>query len=451
MKEEATEADHGVRTTLQRRSRAGFFLATVALLAACGGDSSPDPTPTAGTASATGEASPAVTAPATPSPVASAATPAATSERPAATATPFREEFSAADLQTARILEGNFPKIDVGKRSVNLAEIRPVIPPDAIPAIDEPRFLGLDEASEWLAAEAPVIAFERNGDARAYPLEIMTWHEIVNDVVGGEPVIVTYCPLCNSAIAFSRLVGGEERTFGVSGSLRRSDLIMYDRETHTLWQQLTGEAIVGSGTGTVLEFLPAQLVSFEEFRAAFADGVVLSRETGYSRNYGENPYPLYDTSGNTFFPVGEFSNQLSVQERVLTLELGGETAAFPFSALSELVVIEAEVGGEAVVAFWQPGQVSALDEAFIIGSRNVGSAGAFRPVLDGERLRFEAREGAIVDVGTGSTWDVLGRAVSGPLAGARLTPFVSGNHFWFAWAVFQPETRVILESDGDRS
>ena len=400
------------------------------------------------TAEATLSPAPASTAPvdtATPTPPAPTPTP------PAPTPTPPRDESDAVERQVARILEGNFPRIDLSKRSVDLAEIRSVIPPDAIPAIDEPRFLPIEEASDWLSAEAPVIAFERNGDARAYPLEILTWHEIVNDVVGGEPVIVTYCPLCNSAIAFSRVVNGEERTFGVSGSLRNSDLIMYDRQTETLWQQLTGEAIVGRDTGVVLEFLPAQLVSFGEFRAAFEDGMVLSRETGYSRNYGENPYVLYDSSGRTLFPVGEFNNQLSAMERVLTLEVGGETAAFPFSALSELIVIEADVGGEMVVAFWQPGQVSALDEAFIIGSRNVGSAGAFSPFLDGERLRFEARDGAIVDAGTGSSWDVLGRAVSGPLAGRQLTPLVSGNHFWFAWAVFKPETRVILESDVDRS
>ncbi len=444
-----------LRSAARRRAWALGFLAAAAFLAGCGGDAPPDPTPEAATAAATAEASPTMTPEANASPSAAspspAATPTATSERPTATPTPFRDEFDAADLRTAQNLERNFPKIDVSKRSVNLAEIRSVIPPDAIPAIDEPRFLGLEEASEWLSAESPVIAFERNGDARAYPLEILTWHEIVNDVVGGEAVIVTYCPLCNSAIAFSRVVNGEERTFGVSGSLRNSDLIMYDRQTETLWQQLTGEAIVGIDTGTVLEFLPAQLVSFAEFRAAFEDGIVLSRETGHARNYGENPYAFYDSSGGTFFPVDEFSDELSAKERVLTLELGGETAAFPFSALSELVVIEAAVGGETVVAFWQPGQVSALDDAFIIGSRNVGSAGAFSPFLEDERLRFEARDGAIVDAGTGSTWDVLGRAVSGPLAGAQLTPLVSGNHFWFAWAVFKPETRVILESDVDRS
>ena len=438
-----------LRTTLQRRTIAALLLlAAAALLAACGSDSQPEPAPATGTPVATAQASPTVTAEPTPSPAPATPTPAAS---PTLTPTPPGREFEDDEVDTARSLERNFPKIDLSRRAVSLAEIRSVIPRDAIPAIDEPRFLGLDEASEWLAPEAPVIAFERNGEARAYPLEILTWHEIVNDVVGGEPVIVTYCPLCNSAIAFSRLVDGEERTFGVSGSLRRSDLIMYDRETETLWQQLTGEAIVGHDTGTVLDFLPAQLVSFEEFAAAFTDGMVLSRETGYGRNYGANPYPLYDGTSRTFFPVGEFSDQLSAKERVLALEIAGETAAFPFSALSELVVIEAEVGGEPVVAFWQPGQVSALDAAFIIGSANVGSAGAFSPFLDGERLRFESRDGAITDVGTGSTWDVLGRAVEGPLAGSQLTPLVSGNHFWFAWAVFQPETRVILESDGDRS
>ena len=447
-------ADAGrARSMLRRGVRAGFLLATLALLAACGDDAAPEAARDAATAAATAQAVSGQTAPA--GSATAQATPAMTSEATPApaspTPTPPGSEFEDDELNTARSLERNFPLIDLTRRSVSLAEIRSVIPRDAIPAIDEPRFLGVVAASEWLSAEAPVVAFERNGDARAYPLEILTWHEIVNDVVGGEPVIVTYCPLCNSAIAFSRVVEGEERTFGVSGTLRRSDLIMYDRETETLWQQLTGEAIVGQDTGAHLEFLPAQLVSFGEFAAAFEDGVVLSRDTGFGRNYGENPYPFYDSNSRTFFPVGEFSDQLSAKERVLTLELGGETAAFPFSALSELVVIEAAVGGEAVVAFWQPGQVSALDDAFIIGSRNVGSAGAFSPFLNGDRLRFEARDGTIVDAGTGSTWDVLGRAVDGPLAGSQLTAFVSGNHFWFAWAVFKPETRVILESDADRS
>ena len=384
------------------------------------------------------------------------ATPTATAA-PTETAVPAETADAAADFraeQTERILrllERDFPKNDRTQVAIDLSQIRAVVPPDAIAAIDEPQFDSVAAAAEWLQPLEPVIAFERNGDVRAYPLQIMTWHEIVNDVVGDEPVIVTYCPLCNSAIAFSRVIDGEVREFGVSGMLRASDLIMYDRTNQTLWQQLTGDALVGADIGTRLEFLPAQIVSFEEFQAAFPDGLVLNQDTGYFREYGRNPYIYYDRSVSTYFPVPEFREDLDAKERVLTVEVNGEAAAFPFSVLTERVVVEAEIGGEPVVAFWQSGAVSALDEGFIIGSRNVGSAGAFAPFLGGERLTFENRDGAIVDVGTGSTWNVLGQAVEGPLAGEQLEQIISGSHFWFAWAVFMPETRVILRSDAGAS
>ena len=419
----------------------GLALLGTALFVACGGGGDDEAEAATPNPTATGT-------PATDTPAAGITA----ADTPTAEPTPADSELTAAEVRTAQTLERFFPKLDLTKRAVSLTEIVSVLAPDSIPAIDSPQFVTPEDAEAYLSPEDPVISLVVNGDARAYPLQIMTWHEIANDVVGGEPVIVTYCPLCNSAIVFSRVVDGEERTFGVSGSLRQTDLIMFDRQTETLWQQFTGEAIVGEGVGTRLEFLPAQLVSFAEFQAAFPDGQVLSQETGFARPYGDNPYPLYDTRTSTLFTIDEFDDsQISAKERVLTLEIKGETAAFPFSALSELVVIEATVGGEPVVAFWQPGQVSALDEVFIIGSRNVGSAGAFSPFLDGERLRFEQRDGAIVDAGTGSTWDVLGRAVEGPLAGAQLEPLISGNHFWFAWAVFQPETRVIVQSDAGGS
>ena len=387
-------------------------------------------------------------APATASQPASQATATATTEAtPTPTATPNPSAEAAKDAQResiARRLQQDFPSLDTAKTTVDLIEIIGLLPPDAIPSIDEPNFDTVEAASGWLEAREPVIAFELNGDARAYPLRILTWHEIVNDVVGGEPVIVTYCPLCNSAIAFSRTVDGEVREFGVSGKLRNSDLIMYDRTNESLWQQFTGEAIVGADAGAQLDFLPAQIVSFEEFGAAFPGGMVLNEETGHFRDYGQNPYVFYDTSEQMIVPVSGFDTRLDAKERVLTIEVNGVTAAFPFQALTTLGVIEAEVGGAPVVAFWQPGAVSALDQAFIIGSRNVGSAGAFVPILDGDPLTFEYRDGAIVDVGTGSTWNVFGQAVDGPLAGTQLEQIVSGSHLWFAWAVFRPDTRVIV-------
>ncbi len=416
-------------------------LAAAALLVACSGEDDDgammeaDP---AATAAATAETTPSPTAEASPEPTATE------------TATPSPSVEQARNAQRdfiARRLQEDFPSLDTSKATIDLADIIALLPPDAIPSIDAPNFDTIDGAEAWLEPAEPVIAFVHNGDARAYPLHILTWHEIVNDVVGDEPVIVTYCPLCNSAIVFSRTVDGEVREFGVSGKLRRSDLIMFDRTNESLWQQLTGEAIVGVDAGTVLDFLPALIVSFEEFAAAHPAGMVLNQDTGHFRNYGQNPYVYYDTQERMVVSVPEFDDtRLDAKERVLAVELNGESAAFAWRALSELVVIEAEIGGQPVVAFWQPGALSALDQAFIVGSRNVGSAGAFIPVLDGERLAFEERDGAIVDVGTGSTWNVLGLAVDGPLAGSQLEQVVSGSHFWFAWSVFKPETRVILTS-----
>ncbi len=424
-----------------RSTLVGLALAAAALLVACsGGDD--EGAMTADETAATSE------------PTATATTAAATEETPEATPTntarpsPSAEEVDNTQREViAGRLQQDFPLLDTSKTTVDLLDIIGLLPPDAIPSIDEPNFDTVEAAAAWLRPEEPVISFERNGDARAYPLQILTWHEIVNDVVGDEPVIVTYCPLCNSAIVFARTVDGEVREFGTSGKLRRSDLIMYDRTNESLWQQFSGEAIVGVDAGTLLDFLPAQIVSFEEFGAAYPAGMVLNRSTGEVRPYGENPYVAYDTSPRMIVPVDEFDDgRLDAKERVLAVEINGDAAAFAWRALTDLVVIETEIGGEPVVAFWQPGAVSALDDAFIVGSRNVGSAGAFVPVLDGERLTFEERDGAIVDIGTGSTWNVLGQAVEGPLAGSQLEPVVSGSHFWFAWSVFKPETRVILTS-----
>ncbi len=194
--------------------------------------------------------------------------------------------------------QSNYPsgwETDWENRSVDLSEIMSGgVPRDGIPSIDAPRFVSIDAAADWLGDREPVIMLQTGASARAYPLQIMTYHEIVNDELGGVPVVVTFCPLCYSAIAYRRTVGKKVYEFGVSGMLRHSDLIMYDRQTESLWQQIDGEAIVGDLTGTMLEPLPAQIVSFAQFAARFPAGSVLSRETGHARNYGTNPYRGYD-------------------------------------------------------------------------------------------------------------------------------------------------------------
>jgi hypothetical protein len=332
------------------------------------------------------------------------------------------------------------------RRTIDTSAIMSGGPPrDGIPSIDAPQFVSSNEAASWLVDNEPVIALEINGDARAYPLQVLTWHEIVNDAVGGVPVVVTFCPLCNSALVFDRRHGDEVLEFGVSGLLRNSDLIMYDRTTESLWQQFTGESIIGDLAGEQLAFVPSALVSFADFRTAYPDGDVLSRETGFSRDYGRNPYEGYDTVGsNPFLYKGPVDGRLQAVERVVTVSLpeAGLDLAYPLSTLSDAGVINDTQGGRNLVVFHKPGTSSALGAASIAEGQDVGATGVFDAVLDDRKLTFRAEGEAIVDEETGSTWNILGQALAGPLAGQQLEPVVHGDHFWFSWAAFKPGTIV---------
>jgi hypothetical protein len=321
-------------------------------------------------------------------------------------------------------------------------------PPDGIPPIDEPKYVAISGADEWLAGREPVIAVEINGVARAFPLQIMTWHEIVNTEFGDKPVTVTYCPLCNTALVFDRELNGTVYDFGTSGRLYNSALVMYDRQTGSWWSQVLGRAIVGELTGTQLEFLPAAIVSWADFKTTYPNGLVLSRETGHQRSYGANPYARYDRPGNRpFLFRGEIDQRLDAMERVVGVELNGEAVAYPFGLLEEARVVADSVSGEDVVVFYYPGTASALDSNRIAEARDVGAAAIFHPVTqEGRELTFTADDdGDIVDEETGSTWNILGQATSGELEGHILEPVVHGNHFWFAWAAFNPETEVYTE------
>jgi hypothetical protein len=331
---------------------------------------------------------------------------------------------------------------DFSKASISNDELTQGQTKDGIPAISEPKFVAVLEA-EFLGDQEPVIAFQLGEDVRAYPLQILTWHEIVNDTVDGRPVLITFCPLCNTAIAFDRNVDGRVLDFGVSGFLRKSDLVMFDRFSDSLWQQITGEALVGQFTGTKLELLPSSIVAWADFRDKFPQGKVLSRDTGFSRPYGRNPYEGYDDiSSSPFLFRGTTDGRLQAMERVVTVEIEGDVAAYPFSLLEARPVVNDTVGGQPIVVFFKPGTASALDLSAIADSRDVGSGTAFSPVSDGRTLTFSSNGNTFTDAETGSTWDIFGNAIAGGLKGKALAPIVSGNHFWFAWAAFKPETRV---------
>src|SRR5918995_4819324 len=257
---------------------------------------------------------------------------------------------SSPDIGRLRVSTAGW-KTDFSKASVDLGDFLGGGPPkDGIPAIDAPKYESLTAARAWLSDRSPVISLEVNDTARAYPLAILMWHEITNDTLGGKPVVVTFCPLCNTALVFERELNGVVYDFGTTGNLRFSDLVMYDRQTESWWQQATGEAIVGQLTGTRLTFLPAQIVSVADFETAHPDADVLSRDTGYSRDYGRNPYAGYDTiDQNPFLFDGVLDGRLPPKERVVTIGDGDEALALPYSELRKLGVASTTAGGDGIV------------------------------------------------------------------------------------------------------
>lgn len=197
-----------------------------------------------------------------------------TEEVPSALDNPTDEGFPAPFLDPAELLSGGPP-------------------PDGIPSIDEPKFLAVEEV-DFLEDDEPVLALQVGEETRAYPVQVLIWHEIVNDTVDGIPVAVTYCPLCNSAVAYDRRLDDRVLSFGTSGMLYNTALVMYDRQTESLWSHFTGQALIGHLTGAQLDVFPMSTISWADWRDANPDGLVLSRDTGHDRDYGTNPYPGYD-------------------------------------------------------------------------------------------------------------------------------------------------------------
>ncbi|MEM8484686.1 MAG: DUF3179 domain-containing protein [Bacteroidota bacterium] len=331
---------------------------------------------------------------------------------------------------------------NTAKRSIELDELMSGGPPkDGIPAIDNPSFVSQDAAAGWLKGQEPVVSVEIGGIARAYPLQILTWHEIVNDELSGVPITVTFCPLCYAALAFDRRIDGETYSFGVSGMLRHSDMIMYDRQTETLWQQLSGEAVIGDLTGRILIPVPAQIISFDQFRSAYPAGAVLSKRTGHIRDYGKNPYAGYDDiNERPFLYRGPLDKRVPPMEKVVTVSIDGEDKAYPHRVTRKRRVIDDTVNGKRLLIFHADGAVSALDKSQISDSKMIGSTGVFVNEVDGKPLVFKYKNDLFVDEETGSQWNIAGHAISGPHKGKQLEAVAHGNFFAFAWFAFKPDT-----------
>ncbi len=337
---------------------------------------------------------------------------------------------------------------DKSKHSVPLDEFKVIVKRDGIPPIDRPFYWRTDKAKDLLDKEEPVISLEVNGKARAYPLSILMYHEIVNDKIGGKPLTVTYCPLCNSAIVFDRKLTheGEEYLldFGVSGMLRKSDLVMWDRQTESWWQQFTGKAVVGELTGAQLDIIPSSIISLESFINSHPDGKVLSTVTGTQRDYGTNPYKGYDDKSNNRPKMfaGKVDPRLPAMERVIHIEGDSTYKVYPFSEVKEQQVIHDTHEGQPVVLFHKEGARSVLDAKKISKSEQIGSVVAYDPTVNGQKLTFNKKGDSFVDTQTGSKWNIAGECIEGKWEGQELDKLVHGNDFAFAWFAFHPDSKL---------
>jgi hypothetical protein len=272
---------------------------------------------------------------------------------------------------------------DFEKASIAWTDVLSGGPPrDGIPSIDQPKFMAV-LSIEDLVPQDPVMGLAINGDARAYPLRVLMWHEIANDVVGGVPVAITYCPLCNAAIVFERTVDGKVLDFGTTGKLRNSDLVMYDRQTQSWWQQFTGEAIVGSYLGTALKTVPARLESFADFKARFPAGQVLVPGDSASREYGRNPYEGYDSLPKPFLYGGAMPEGIEPLSRVVMVRAN---KAEPIIISLEALRAKGKVNIMGYAVSWKAGQASALDAGEIAKGRDVGSVVVTR---DGSDVAYD--------------------------------------------------------------
>lgn len=289
---------------------------------------------------------------------------------------------SASHADPARWVEEGWRKTDFGQSRIEWKEIVSGGPPkDGIPSIDKPLFKSAKEDAS-LSSNEPVIGLEINGDARAYPLRILIWHEIVNDDVGGTPVVVTYCPLCNSAIVFERKSSSQILEFGTTGKLRNSDLVMYDRQTETWWQQFTGEALVGALAGSTLRMIPARLESFAQFTQRFPGGKVLIPTDPKARDYGRNPYFGYDMGAAPLLFTGDYPKDIEPMARVVVVR---SRQRKPFAITLELLRQKGRHRFDDIELAWQPGQTTALDHWNISEGRDVGNVTAFAISDDGVR------------------------------------------------------------------
>ena len=357
-----------------------------------------------------------------------------------------------AQIQNPRNLEFDW-KTDTLITNIDLSEITMVLPRGRFPKIDFPAFIGKEEAMASFFSKEPVLSVEIDGIAKAYPFNMLSSHEMSNDILSGVPILPTYCPLCNTGIVFDRRLKidgkSEVLEFEVSGLLRKSNMIMFDRNTETWWQQLMGKAIVGELSNRELTIIPSLIISVEDFFEKYPAGKILSKKTGHERaesSYGKNHYVKYDSLGrdpySRYFNPEDIDQRFLAMERIVNIHSEGKYKVYPFSILSEKSVINDCFNSKCVVIFHEFGTISVLDRKEISESQDIGTVCMFSPMLNGKKLIFKKKGGKIIDTKTKSTWDLTGLCIDGKLKGKQLKIEPYSIHFAFAWLAFYPESVV---------
>jgi uncharacterized protein DUF3179 len=301
-------------------------------------------------------------------------------------------------------------------------------PPDGIPSIDSPKFISVADGNKFLLDSDKVLGININGDIRAYPLQILVWHEIVNDNVGGIPIAVTYCPLCFTNQVFNRTINNTILEFGTSGKLYNSNLVMYDRTSKSLWSQALGEGIAGKYAGIKLNKIPFDVAYWKDWKHLYPNSKVLSRDTGSARPYGADPYGDYYTSPEILFPISNKDSRLGLKEVVVGLEDNGIDKAYTVNNIQKQKVVNDQISNKSMALFsLYPLMVRAFD-----------------PVLDGQTLTFtyNSKNSTFIDNQTGSQWDIEGKAIEGTMKGKLLSRLPFDEGFWFEWAAFHPATEI---------
>ncbi len=335
-------------------------------------------------------------------------------------------------------------KTNFAKTEVPFDEILSGGPPrDGIPPIYSPKFVSVKQASAWLPDSEPVIVFQDGADSRAYPYRVLIWHEIVNDTKDDKSFIVTFCPLCNSAIIYDTHFEGQNHIFGVSGKLRNSDMVMWDHTTESWWQQLTGKAIVGDATGTQLKMMPSPSISFGAFKKISPQGKVLAQRTGFDRPYGQNPYVGYEMAYPFLFR-GEVDDRLPALARVIGIEWKDQFYTLPLSELLEKKWASVELDDDSeIIIFNMTPANSALDGASIAQSTIVDHVTIFQNRPGSKRLEFVWKNNKLLDTTDQLEWNALGQGYQGSEMKGSLDPVHYGIHFAFAWLAFHPDSTFL--------